>query len=172
MSYVHTQKSPLVWILSAVGGLTVIVVSVVTHNTPAILISVGAAATLVIAGLCFGRLTVRDEGPALAIRFGPLPVFRTTLRYSAITEVQPARSDLLDGWGIHWVPGRGFIYNVWGFDCVRVRMGKKTVRIGTDDPAGLTDFLTAKLQSPVGSQDQDQDDRNVARAASKCRAVL
>ncbi len=36
--------------------------------------------------------------------------------------VSAARSNWLDGWGIHYFPGRGIIYNLWGFDCVRVQI--------------------------------------------------
>ena len=61
--------------------------------------------------------------------------------------VKAARSDALDGWGIHWILGRGVIYNVWGFDCVRIQMGKKIVRVGTDDVEGLLSFLRTKVQS-------------------------
>jgi hypothetical protein len=112
-----------------------------------VLILVGVGITFFGAGLCFGSLTVRDEGQWLAVRFGPLPVFRTKIAYSTITGVEAGRSDALDGWGIHWVLGRGMIYNLWGFDCVRIQMGKKTARVGTDDVEGLLSFLRTKVQS-------------------------
>ncbi len=83
----------------------------------------------------------------MAVHSGPLPVFKTKIPYSSITAVKAARSSILDGWGIHWLPGRGVIYNVWGFDCVRITVGKKTVRIGTDDVDGLTEYLRARIQS-------------------------
>ena len=111
------------------------------------LILAGVGTTFIGLGLCFGSLTVRDEGQWLAVRFGPLPVFGTRIAYSSITGVEAARSDALDGWGIHWILSRGVIYNVWGFDCVRIQMGKRSVRVGTDDVEGLTSFLRTKIQS-------------------------
>jgi hypothetical protein len=97
--------------------------------------------------LCFATLTVRDEGTRLAVRFGPIPLFGTSVAYSDITEVAAARSSFLDGWGVHWTPGRGWIYNLWGFGCVRIGLGRKTVRIGTDDVEGLVRFLNSRLES-------------------------
>ena len=64
-----------------------------------------------------------------------------------IESVEPGRSSLLDGWGIHYFPGRGWTYNLWGFDCVVLRMKKKTLRVGTDDPDGLLEFLQSRVTS-------------------------
>lgn len=96
---------------------------------------------------CFGTLRVCDESTHLAVRFGPLPLFRTLIPYSKITSVEPSRSNFIDGWGIHWIPGRGMIYNLWGFDCVKIQMGDKCVRAGTDDTAGLMSFLKEKKKT-------------------------
>ena len=96
----------------------------------------------------FHYLTVRDEGDALAIRFGPLPLLRKRIPYSRITAVEPGRTSLVDGWGVHWVPGRGWTYNIWGFDCVVVHLGRRVIRIGTDDVENLVAFLRAKVGTP------------------------
>lgn len=93
---------------------------------------------------CFGTLTVRDAGDHLDVRFGPIPLFGTRVRYDAIEGFAAARSRLIDGWGVHWIPGRGWTFNLWGFDCVEISTGKGTVRIGTDDPDGLAAFLAAR----------------------------
>ena len=143
--YEHTQKGQLHLILygAAVGAF---VVAWLSHeDQPAMIIACFAACLMVLAGLCFKTLTVRDEGEHLAVRFGPLAVFHTDVPYAQITAVNPARSSIIDGWGIHWMPGRGWTYNLWGFDCVRITLGSKTVRIGTDDPQGLAEFLKTKI---------------------------
>ena len=147
MSYEHTQKSPWSWVLLTLGALSLAATRSVSRQTLPMLITAGVGVTFLATGLCFRSLTVRDEGQWLAVRFGPLPVFRTKIVYSSITGVEAARSDALDGWGIHWILGRGVIYNLWGFDCVRIQMGKKTVRVGTDDVEGLVSFLRTKVQS-------------------------
>ena len=147
MSYERTQKSPLSDILL---GIAVAILGAVMAYSPELvpmLIAAAVALSLAFAALCFGSLTVRDEGEHLAARFGPLPVFWTRVKYSDITSAEPDRSILIDGWGMHYIPGRGRIYNVWGFDCVKLQLGKKVVRIGTDDVTGLVEFLRTKNQS-------------------------
>jgi hypothetical protein len=62
-----------------------------------------------------------------------------------MSDVAAARSSWIDGWGIHYIPGRGMTYNLWGFDCVEIDMNGRTVRVGTDDPEGLTDFLKGRI---------------------------
>ncbi|MCA8981642.1 MAG: hypothetical protein KDC14_16550, partial [Planctomycetes bacterium] len=96
-------------------------------------------------GACFRSLTVRDEGDRLALRYGPLPVFSKRIPFDSIRAVEATRSDLLDGWGVHWIPGRGWIWNLWGLDCVRLDLGTRVLRIGTDDPQGLESFLRERL---------------------------
>ena len=71
------------------------------------------AAFLALCGLMFGSLTISDEGDRLPLRLGPLPFVRTTIRYADITGVEIALTMIIDGWGIHYVPRRGWTYNVW-----------------------------------------------------------
>ena len=111
------------------------------------MIALGVSLVLVLVAFCFASLTVRDAGTHLSVRFGPIPLFGTKIQYSSITGVAAAKSGLLDGWGVHWMPFRGWIYNLWGFGCVRVSLGSKTVRVGTDDVDGLVRFLETKLAS-------------------------
>ncbi len=111
---------------------------------PAIVLAITGAVMLVFsAGLHY--LLVRDEGRWLVVQFGPLPLLGTRIEYDQIESVEPDRTILLDGFGVHWVPGRGTTYNIWGFDCVKLRVAGRTVRIGTDDVSGLTAFLRDQL---------------------------
>ena len=146
MIYEHTQKSPMGWILFVIGLLIIIISSGISNQPKVIVISSGVAIILFFASFCFSRLTIRDETDFLIIQFGPLPVFRARILYSEITEVQEDRSNILDGWGIHLIPGRGLTYNVWGFDCVKILKGKTTIRIATDDKVALASFLKTKIQ--------------------------
>ncbi|MHC4249402.1 MAG: hypothetical protein ACYS9X_09790 [Planctomycetota bacterium] len=147
MEYEHTQRSPLHLILLACGAGGGVLAWSVSDEPAGMAIGIGVSVLLVFCAFCFGSLTVRDTGTHLAVRFGPIPLFGTSIAYADITEVAAARSGILDGWGVHWTPGRGWIYNLWGFGCVRVSLGRKTVRIGTDDVEGLVRFLTSKLES-------------------------
>ena len=94
----------------------------------------------------FASMTVQDEGEFLAIRYGPLPVFHRRIRYADITSVEPGRSSIIDGWGIHWVPGRGWTYNLWGFQCAMLAVRGGIVRIGSDDVDNLVGFLHGKIE--------------------------
>lgn len=144
MRYEHTQKGPIHWILFAVAAGFLATGVFVPERDITIVMGIGAT-ILILAGLCFARLTIRDEGEALAIRYGPLPVFHRRLQYCKMGSVERARSDVLDGGGIHYIPGRGWIYNLWGFDCVRIRFDGAYVRVGSDDVDGLLDFLERRI---------------------------
>lgn len=147
MQYNHSQRSPLHLLLHGVGVLMVISAWAAREEAGAVIVLTCSATFLFIAGLSFGYLNVRDELQFLAIRFGPLPLFGTRVPYSAITAVEPSRSSWIDGWGIHYLPWRGWIYNLWGFDCVKITAGNKVIRIGSDDLDNLLAFLSGRLES-------------------------
>ena len=144
MGYEHTQTGPWKY-LGYLFALILAPAIWAASDEPMAVLTLGGAALLVIL-LCegFSRLTIRDDGDRLAVVFGPPPVWRTQIFYRDIESVEPDRSTFLDGWGIHWLPGRGTIYNVWGYDCVRIKTDRRTVRLGTDDVDTLVAFLTAK----------------------------
>ena len=98
--------------------------------------------------LVFGALEVVVDERALCWRFGWLPWPRWRVPLADIERVEPARSRWREGWGIRWTR-EGMLYNVSGFDAVRiVRRKGKPLRLGSDDAA----MLLACLQSRVGKQ--------------------
>lgn len=146
MGYCHTQKAPLYLILYALAA-TLAVVGWVSRDQPPVMFMQWVVAAVVLSvAFMFQHLTVRDEGDCLAVCFGPLPVFRRRVPYADVTSVEPSRSALIDGWGVHWIPGRGTTYNLWGFGCVKVVVRGKVLRIGTDDVENLAAFLQGKLR--------------------------
>jgi hypothetical protein len=80
----------------------------------------------------------------LSLRCGPLPVIRKRIRYADITGVEVGRTKVIDGWGIHYIPGRGWTYNLWGFGCVKLTLGRKISRVGSDDVEGLAEVVREK----------------------------
>jgi hypothetical protein len=144
--YEHTQWAPM-YLLMLLPGLSVLFLAiVVSGQAEVLLVSLLASAGLVGTAYSFRKLHVVDEGDVLAIRFGPIPVFRKRIPYDRIVAAEADRTTVVDGWGIHWVPGRGWTYNLWGFDCVRLTCADgRTIRVGTDDPEGLARFLKRKL---------------------------
>ena len=147
MEYENTQHAPTHTILLGIA-VVLLAIACFGHVEPiGVVVLVGVAATLALVGEMFGRLTVRDEGDWLALRYGPLPVFRKRIRYADITAVEPGRTAIIDGWGIHYVPWRGATYNLWGFGCVKLSLGRKTIRVGSDDVDNLVEFLRGKIAS-------------------------
>ena len=154
MDYDHTQTSPLFLLLAAIGiGFFVGGSQADGQKLSTTLFSIGAVWFLL--ALSFRQLTCRDEGDHLRISFGPLPIFRRKLLYSRLEKVKQNRSRLLDGWGIHLCTRGGWVWNLWGFDCVDIDFtGGKKLRLGTDDPEGLAAFLNSRSpESSAGKTD-------------------
>jgi hypothetical protein len=145
MRYEHVQTGRLHWILYVALAMMLAGAWSVRFEQPVSTILFATAIFIAPLPLMFQTLTVRDEGDRLAVRFGPIGLFKKTIPYAEIKAFARDRSKWIDGWGIHCIPGRGWTYNLWGFDCVTVTVGSKTIRIGTDDPEGLVAFLTERL---------------------------
>jgi hypothetical protein len=144
MTYTHTQRGRWHYIL-LVLALATLAGAWLARRDPAVdLILVTIAGVFAFCGLLFGSLTIRDEGGWLALRFGPLPLLRKKIRYADITSVELGQTSIIDGWGIHYMFGRGWTYNIWGFGCVKLTLGRKIIRVGTDDADNLAKFLEKK----------------------------
>lgn len=148
MQYFHTQHGRFHYGLYVAVAANICLAWLIREQPALMWLVLGVAVLLFLFTQAFHYLTVRDEGDALAICFGPLPLFGERIHYSDVTAAQPGRTSFLDGWGVHWVPGRGTTYNIWGFDCVVVRLGKRVIRIGTDDADNLVALLRAKMGQP------------------------
>lgn len=143
--YTHTQHGPL-YLIVYLTAILLLVGAWFTQEQPTVTLALAAGGiiTAVIAS-AFHHLTVEDQGDRLAIRFGPLPMFRRTIRYEDIESVEIGRTLILDGWGIHYSIRGGQVWNLWGRDCVVVRLRKGVRRIGTDDAENLAGFLEGKI---------------------------
>ena len=149
VNYTHTQKAPLHLILHALAFAFIAAGLFFPADFAALIGLWTGAAVIVLFANMFRELTVADEGNRLAIRYGPIPLFFKTIEYSEIRAVERDRTALVDGWGIHWVPGRGWTYNLWGFDCVKLDVNGKTIRVGSDDADKLVEFLRSQIK-PAG----------------------
>jgi hypothetical protein len=144
-TYEHTQRAPLYLILLATAAGILALGWTARAEPVAFNVMLTVAGILILVSLMFKHLTVRDEGECLALSYGPLPVFRRRIGYAEITSADPDRTSWIDGWGIHWVPGRGYTYNLWGFACVRLVVRERVVRIGSDDVERLVKFVRHKI---------------------------
>jgi hypothetical protein len=144
-SYCHTQRAPLALLLYALALGPFVAAWLTTGLPPLSLLVGGVAVLLSLLALSFHHLTVEDEGDRLAVRFGPLPLFRTSVRYGDIEGVEVGRTTALDCCGIHWSLRGGWVWSLWGWECVIVRRRRGVLRIGTDDAANLALFLQSKM---------------------------
>jgi hypothetical protein len=143
--YAHTQTAPLCLMLYAVG-IAAVILALLTGDSPGIIIAGTVGSVMLLLAPCVHHLTIEDRGAVLAIRFGPVPLFRRTLKYADIGSVEIGRTLLVDGWGIHYSVRGGWVWNLWGRTCVVVHFKDGgTLRIGTDDGENLAGFLASKI---------------------------
>jgi hypothetical protein len=145
-AYEHTQHGWMHYLLLGVAAGILAAGLVCPPNPVTDIVLPVSAAVLVFCAFCFRTLTVRDAEDHLTVVFGPLPFFRKEIPYQIVTGVATDRTDWLDGWGVHYIPRRGWVWNLSGFTCVRLELGEgKALRIGTDDAENLAAFLKTKL---------------------------
>ena len=148
-SYHHTQRAPLCLLLYGLA-ITLLVLAWVLRQEPVLawVFPITGLIVLVLAA-SFHHLTVADEGDHLSVSFGPLPLFRRTVRYDDIEQVEIGKTTLLDGWGIHMSLRGGWVWNLWGWDCVVLRLRNGTLRVGTDDAENLVKFLRERKDNQI-----------------------
>ena len=139
--YEHKQTSPLWLILLSVGVIQLVAGWFSRAAVPVALILSACGVLFVVLAMCFAWLLVRDEGDCLALRYGPLAVFRRRIPFSRSQSAQPGRTSGRHGWGLH-----GNTWNLWGFGCVRLKIRDRTIKVGTDDVDGLSQFLAERLR--------------------------
>ena len=145
-AYDHTQTGVLHWLVAATGLVCAFAASGATSAAAHGWLLFLPALVLLGLAPCFAHLRVRGTDTALEIACGPISVFKKSVRYDEVEAADIARSTLIDGWGIHRTPGRGWIWNVHGFRCVELQLSDdRRLRIGTDDPEGLEAFLRSRI---------------------------
>ena len=130
--YLHTQRSPLCLLLYGSGVALVIGTPFPTNRWVAL-----ASGTMFLFAASFHFLRVQDQGEVLAIRFGPVPLFRKSIAYADIRSVELGRTMIIESWGIHFSPRGGWVWNLWGRDCVVLHLRHGRFRLGTDDVGQL-----------------------------------
>jgi hypothetical protein len=148
-TYRRTQKGPLGLLLYVVGAAFVVFGWLAPHPPERIALLVAGIAMFPL-GMSFHYLTVAGEANCLALRFGPIPLFHKRIAYGDIRGVERGRTNLLDGWGIHLSVRGGWVWNIWGRNCVVIRRRQGTIRVGTDDPVGLSEYLKARVHAATG----------------------
>ncbi len=145
-AYCHTQKAPLCLPIYVLAALFLALGWLVKDAPPIPWLFPPVGLLLLVLAASIHHLSVVDQGEVLSIRFGPVPLLRRTVRYVDVQSVELGRTLLLDGWGIHMSVRGGWVWNLWGRDCVVVgfRNGS-TLRIGTDDAEHLARYLKSRI---------------------------
>jgi hypothetical protein len=145
--YEHKQYGPWWWLILGVAVIQLGAAFFAGLQPTERIILAAIGLLIFLLSQCFRYLMVRDEGEFLYAKFGPIPLFGARIRYADIEAVEPDRTTVLEGWGLHWTPGRGTTINIWGFDCVKLRVKGRTLRIGTDDRENLYHLIKMKMQA-------------------------
>lgn len=145
--YSHTQKAPLCILIYALAVLFVALGWLVQDAPPVRWLFPTIGLLMFVLAASIHHLSVVDQGNELAIHFGPIPLLQKTIPYNEIKSIETGRTFLLDGWGIHLSIRGGWIWNLWGRDCVVLHLKKGTLRIGTNDAENLAEFLAKRIGS-------------------------
>lgn len=158
MEYSHTQRSPLgVTLLAGGSGTEILGIALLVRGEMIGIVLCLIGFLVVSLALCFWWLKIEDQGETLRVQYGPLPIFGTSIRYESMMDVTAGQTSLIDGWGIHYIPMRGWTYNLWGWHCAIITLKNSTVRLGTDDVEGLVEFLNSKLNDTPFDVDANQE---------------
>ncbi|MGE3818793.1 MAG: hypothetical protein AB7I30_05110 [Isosphaeraceae bacterium] len=150
-TYDHTQAGPWGLMLLAIGLIMLTAAWGARHEAGASIILLFTGFLMLFLAASFHDLNVTDAGDHLAVRFGPIPLFQKKIRYDDVTAVEVGRTLLLDGWGIHMSVRGGWVWNVWGRDCVVIHRRRGVVRVGSDDAENLAAFLKGKIAAVESS---------------------
>jgi hypothetical protein len=145
-SYKHVQHAPLCLLVYAIA-VTYLVLGWIFRNEPPIQwLFPPIGLIMLILAASFHHLSAEDKGDRLLISFGPIRLFRRSIRYDDIVSAEVGRTTILDGWGIHMSLRGGWVWNIWGRDCVTVRFRNGGVlRFGTDDAVNLAKFIESRM---------------------------
>jgi hypothetical protein len=152
-SYEHTQRGLMHLILLAASVIIGVSAVLFEENTSVRYGLLVLSVVFAVLATGFTQLTVCDRGDRLTARFGWLPLIGWSARWDEIESAEIGRTSWIDGWGLHWLPGRGTTINIWGLDCVVLRVKGRIVRVGTDDPRGLAEYVQRRIDElPIESR--------------------
>lgn len=139
--YQHTQRAPWCLLLYGLAAVPLLVRGMLPPDPVLTYVMVAVSLLFIVLAASFHHLTVADGGDYLSVRFGPVPLFRRRVRYEDIVAVEVGQVTWLEGWGIHLSPRGGWVWNIWGWDCVVIHLKGTTLRVGSDDAPRLAGFL-------------------------------
>jgi hypothetical protein len=92
---------------------------------------------LIVALALFYSLSIEIHDNALTCRMG-IGLIQKRILLSEIQQARAVQNPWYAGWGIHWLPGQYWIWNVSGLRGVELTLKNgKRFRIGTNEPESL-----------------------------------
>lgn len=154
MEYQHTQLGTIIVIGILIPTILILVLPfALGAYHPVIFIP------LIILGiiyLIFYSLTVKINNGILNCYFG-IGLIRRQINLTDIKQFSIVRNPWFAGWGIHWMPGQYWLWNVSGFQAVElVYQDGKRFRIGTDEPEELEKAIRMNKSYPLCSTIQNR----------------
>lgn len=140
-SYKHVQHAPLCLLVYVLAVVFLVLGLAMNTEPPIPRLFPPIGLFMLVLAASFHHLTVEDQGDRLSVSFGPIPLFRRTILHDDIISAEIGRTTILDGWGIHMSLRGGWVWNLWGRDCVVLQLRKGILRIGTDDAANFAAYL-------------------------------
>ncbi len=143
MEYRHTQIGVVIIALLVVAIVLSLIPFLRTGTFHPIIIAIQ---TILIAALAlFYSLSVEIKENTLICCFGA-GLIRKRIPLSEIQQVQIVQNPWYSGWGIRWMPGRYWLWNVSGFRAVELILKDgKRFRLGTDEPESLVHAIETNI---------------------------
>ena len=144
-SYRHIQHAPLCLLVYVLAVVFLVLGLVMNTEPPIPWLFPPIGLFMLVLAASFHHLTVEDQVDRLSVSFGPVALFRRTIQYDDIISAEIGRTTIRDGWGIHMSLRGGWVWNLWGRDCVVLKLQTGILRIGTDDAEDLAAFLQSRI---------------------------
>ncbi|MCG3156413.1 MAG: hypothetical protein DKINENOH_03037 [bacterium] len=146
MTYRHTQVGTVI-IIAVLSAAIVTLFVLVMGAGPSWFSPLTVLAIMGVVLAMFSSLTVEVEKSTLTCWFG-VGFVRKTILLSEVDQVRAVVNPWFVGWGIRWIPGSYWVWNVSGFRAVELVMQNGTrFRIGTDQPEALVQAITLAKQT-------------------------
>jgi hypothetical protein len=136
-AYERTQSARWMWLVLIPCGAIIVAVWLAG---PSVALNASVSILCLVILACFSvftRLTIRADADAVTWYFGwGFP--GSAIPTNQIERAEVTKTNLFEGWGIHWTIWHGWVWNASGFQAVEIFKtdgGKLT--LGTDDPQGL-----------------------------------
>jgi hypothetical protein len=141
--YEHTQIG---YLMIFVFGLAVICLAIFMALTAFNIVALFVLILLLLCMPLFATLTVTIDENYIKLKFG-IGIIHKKISLENIDLARKVRNSWYHGWGIHGFPGKGWVFNVSGFDAVELQMSDGIVyRIGTDEPDKLLAAVKAAME--------------------------